>query len=265
MRRQILNHILRLGLARAIIRRRPLRPLATLARAGLKISPRHKVLRPARLGQVPHINISTLRVIRIERHAIRRHRLAHAHIHVLPIPPLDPPQHRALVRQQLTRNPRRHHHLNLRHARRVKDRRQVAQRIGRHALGLLQHPSSAAHRAIREVHALMRRTHALTCHLKNAKLRDRPDRRLRTVTLQPVTDAVLDVLAMTALSHINEVIDNDAAHVAQAQLAADLIHRLEVRLVRVGLAVARVAALAAVDVDRNQRLGLIDHQPSTAG
>lgn len=170
MRRQILDHVLWLGLARTIICGSPLRPVASLASARLKIGPRNQILRPARLRQVANINIRALRVVRVERDAIRWHRLAHTHINVLPIPALDPPQHRALVREQLARHARRHHHLNLRHALRIKDRRQIAQRIRRHALGLLQHATPAAHRTVREVHALMARTHPLTRHLQDAKL-----------------------------------------------------------------------------------------------
>ena len=65
---------------------------------------------------------------------------------------------------------------------------------------------------------------------------------------------------MARATHVDEIAHHQAAHVAQAQLAADLVHRLLVGLEGVGLAVACAAALAAVHVDGHQCLGLVEHQ-----
>ena len=63
---------------------------------------------------------------------------------------------------------------------------------------------------------------------------------------------------MLLLAHVDEVVDDHAPQIAQAQLAGDLAGRQQVHLV--GGLLGRVvgAEVAAVDVDGHQRLGLID-------
>ncbi len=63
--------------------------------------------------------------------------------------------------------------------------------------------------------------------------------------------------------HVDEVVDDDAAEVAEPQLPCDLIDRLKVRVIRIRLAVAGRTTSAAVDVDRDQRFGLIDDECAT--
>ncbi|MNT00123.1 hypothetical protein D3C72_1345430 [compost metagenome] len=63
--------------------------------------------------------------------------------------------------------------------------------------------------------------------------------------------------------HVDEVDDDDAAQVAQAQLPGHRLRGLQVgaehRLFQVALAKER----AGIDVDRGHRLGLVDHQIAT--
>ena len=59
--------------------------------------------------------------------------------------------------------------------------------------------------------------------------------------------------------HVDEVDDDQAAEVAQAQLAGDLVGRLEVGVERGRLDVAALGGARGVDVDRDQRLGVVDH------
>ena len=74
-----------------------------------------------------------------------------------------------------------------------------------------------------------------------------------------------DELAVALEDHVDEVDDDDAADVAQPELAHDLLGRLEVvlgdRLLEVA---ARADELAGVDVDDGHRLGAVDDERATA-
>src|SRR5204863_4438174 len=102
----------------------------------------------------------------------------------------------------------------------------------------------AAGGAVGEVDGLVAGAHALAGHLEDAKLGDGEDGGLGAVALESLGEAVLDVLPVAAIAHVDEVVDDDAAHVAEAQLAADFVDGLDVGLVGVGLGVAGLAALA---------------------
>ena len=60
--------------------------------------------------------------------------------------------------------------------------------------------------------------------------------------------------------HVDEVDDDDAAEVAQAQLPRDHLRGLEVGLEDRVVEVAPADEAAGVDVDRGQRLGLVDDE-----
>jgi hypothetical protein len=60
--------------------------------------------------------------------------------------------------------------------------------------------------------------------------------------------------------HVDEVDDDDAAEVAQAQLAGDGLRRLEIGLEDGVVEVAHADEAAGVDVDGGHRLGLVDDQ-----
>ena len=67
-------------------------------------------------------------------------------------------------------------------------------------------------------------------------------------------------VAIAALLHVDEVEDDDAAQIAQANLADDLLHGFEVGLDDGVFEARRAAAdvLAGVDVDGHQRFGVVD-------
>ncbi len=65
---------------------------------------------------------------------------------------------------------------------------------------------------------------------------------------------------MLEVLHIDEVDDDDAADVAQPELAGNGLRRLEVGLEERFLEVATADEAARVDVHRGHRLGLIDDQ-----
>jgi hypothetical protein len=69
---------------------------------------------------------------------------------------------------------------------------------------------------------------ALARHFHQAELRDGQDVRLGLVAAQAVLHALIDLLLVAARFHVNEIEHDEAAHVAQAQLAADFLGGLEV-------------------------------------
>ena len=79
------------------------------------------------------------------------------------------------------------------------------------------------------------------------------------VVLQRLLEAALDGAVVALLLHVDEVDDDQAGEVAQPQLAGDLVGGLEVGLERRVLDIVLAGGLARVDVDRDQRLGLVDH------
>ncbi len=66
----------------------------------------------------------------------------------------------------------------------------------------------------------------------------------RLVLAHGVAQAVFDVALVLLRLHVDEVDDDQPADVAQAQLARDLVGRLEVGVERRGLDVARRASSA---------------------
>src|SRR5512132_1080051 len=100
---------------------------------------------------------------------------------------------------------------------------------------------------------------ALAGHLDQAQGGHLHHLALGLVPGQGGPEAVDHGLLVALEQHVDEVDDDDAADVAQAQLADDLVGRLQVvgdhRLLEVGLA----DELAGVDVDDRHGLGAVDH------
>ena len=68
----------------------------------------------------------------------------------------------------------------------------------------------------------------------------------------------LDRAVVALLVHVDEVDDDQAGEIAQAELSGDFFRRLQVGLERGVLDVMLAGRAAGVDVDRDQRLGLVD-------
>ena len=102
--------------------------------------------------------------------------------------------------------------------------------------------------------------HALARDDDQPEVRDLHRLRRRAILAQLLLDLLEDLLPVLLLLHVDEVEHDDAAEIAQAQLADDLLHRFEVGLDdRVLEPAGRLADVAAgIDVDRDQRLGLVD-------
>ena len=79
---------------------------------------------------------------------------------------------------------------------------------------------------------------------------------------RPSSSVLIDLVARRLRRHVDEVDDDDAADVAQAHLARDLLGRLDVRLDNRVFEVAPAGELSGVHVDDGQRLGRLDHDRS---
>ena len=111
----------------------------------------------------------------------------------------------------------------------------------------------------------------LARHLHEPERRDLDDVGLRPVALELLAERVLDRRAVLRVRHVDEVDDDDAADVAQPQLAHDLLDGFEVVLRdRVLEALARVLRARAdeparVDVDDGERLGVVEDEVPPGG
>ena len=88
---------------------------------------------------------------------------------------------------------------------------------------------------------------------------DAADLDARPVVLQRLLQPPFDPAIVALLLHVDEVDDDQAGEVAQAQLPGDFIGGLEIGLEGGVLDIVFARRLAGVDVDRNQRFGLVDH------
>ena len=106
----------------------------------------------------------------------------------------------------------------------------------------------------------------LARHLHQTQRGDLGDLMLRPVAAEAFDQAAQHQIAVGLEHHVDEVHDDDAADVAQAQLPHDLFGRLEVvlrhRLFEVS---ARADELAGVDVDDRHRLGAVDDERAAGG
>ena len=120
------------------------------------------------------------------------------------------------------------------------------------------HPEAA--RAIDVRGLAQRRTQALTRHLEQPEARQAPQLDTRPVHLDRLAQHVLDRPLVRGGFHVDEVDDDQAADVPQAQLPRDLLGRFQVRVARRRLDVPAARAARGVDVDRHECLGLVDDE-----
>ena len=92
---------------------------------------------------------------------------------------------------------------------------------------------------------------------------DGPDLDPRPVIAHRILHATLDGLLVPVVFHIDEIDDNQARQVAKAELPRQLIGRLEIRLQGGFLDVALAGRSARIDVNGDQRLGLVDDKIAT--
>ncbi len=83
--------------------------------------------------------------------------------------------------------------------------------------------------------------------------------------LTGIAQPVLDITLILRRLHVDEVDDDQAADIADSQLAGDLIGRLEVGVQRRRFDVRAAGGAGRVDIDRDQGLGVVDHDAAPGG
>ena len=88
----------------------------------------------------------------------------------------------------------------------------------------------------------------------------RPDLDARAVVAQCILEAVLHLAVVAPFLHVDEVDDDQPGQVPQLQLPGEFLGRFQVGLQRGFLDRELARRLAGVDVDGDQRLGLVDDE-----
>ena len=102
------------------------------------------------------------------------------------------------------------------------------------------------------------RTQALTGHFQQAEARDATDLNAGAVGFQGFADFLFHGALVLGRGHVDEVDHDQAADVAQAQLASDLFGRFQVGLQGSFFDVAAFGGARRVDVDGHQGFGRVD-------
>ena len=120
-------------------------------------------------------------------------------------------------------------------------------------------PGAAAMRALLGGAFQHRGADALARHLHQAEMRDAADLDAGAIVAQRVLQPPFDGAVVPLLVHVDVVDHDQAGEIAQPELARDFFRRLDIGLERGVLDVVLAGRAAGVDVDRDQRLGLVDH------
>ena len=88
---------------------------------------------------------------------------------------------------------------------------------------------------------------------------------LGLVFLDAVLHGLIDGHLVFAVTHVDEVNDNESADVAQTELACYGLGGLDVGLKDHFFLIFVAAIASGVDVDRNESLGFIDHNVAATG
>lgn len=106
---------------------------------------------------------------------------------------------------------------------------------------------------------------ALACHFHEAELGDGEDLCFGFVAAGVFDHGLVDGLLVAALFHVDEVDDDEAAHVAEAELACDFCGGFEVGFEDDFVVVGGFAFVASgVDVDGDEGFGLVDDDVAAA-
>ena len=110
-----------------------------------------------------------------------------------------------------------------------------------------------------------RGSQALPRHLEQTETRQPTDLDARTIHFHRFAQTIFDRALIARLFHVDEIDDDQAADVADPQLAGDFVGRLEIGVGGRGFDVAAARGARRVDVDRDQRFGVIDDDRTTRG
>lgn len=106
---------------------------------------------------------------------------------------------------------------------------------------------------------------ALARHFQQTETGDPPHLYAGAIFLQCFLEAVFHFALIARRGHVDEIDDDQAAEVAQAQLAGDFIRRFQIGLQRGFLDVAALGGATGVDIDRGQRFGAVDDDGAAGG
>ena len=140
-----------------------------------------------------------------------------------------------------------------------------AQDIQRRRFGIADVAGAVAARAHHVDALTQRRAQALARQFHQAEARDLAHLHPRPVGFHRVLELLLDVALVARGLHVDEVDHDQATEVAQAQLARRFLGRFHVGAKRGLLDVAAARGARRVDVDRYQRLGVVDHDRAARG
>src|ERR1700691_4599722 len=99
----------------------------------------------------------------------------------------------------------------------------------------------------------------LARHFQEAEMRDATDLDAGAILLEALLQPPLDRAIVALLVHVDEVDDDQTGEVAEPKLTRDLIRGFEVGLERGVLDMMLARRAAGIDVDGDQRFGLIEH------
>ena len=136
------------------------------------------------------------------------------------------------------------------------DQAQDGQRQG---LDVADDAGAVAARAYDAAAFAQRRTQTLTGHFQQAEARDAADLYAGTVCFQAFADFLFHGALVFGRGHVDEVDDDQAADVAQAQLASDFFSRFKVGLQGGFFDIAAFGGARRVDVDGHQGFGRVDN------
>ena len=90
-------------------------------------------------------------------------------------------------------------------------------------------------------------------------MRDAANLNARAIVFKALLQSPLHRAVVALLIHVDEVDDDQPGKISQAQLSRDFVGCLQICLQRSVLDMVLARGPAGIDVDRNQRLGLVEH------
>ena len=105
-----------------------------------------------------------------------------------------------------------------------------------------------------------RRAQALAGHFQQAEARDAANLDAGAVLLHGIAEAVFHGLLVLQRLHVDEVDDDEAAEVAQAQLTSNFVCGFQIGVGGRGLDVRALGGAGRVDVDGHQCFGVVDDE-----
>ena len=140
-----------------------------------------------------------------------------------------------------------------------------AQHLDRAGLGVADHAHAVAARAGDVAAFGERRAQTLARELHQAEAADLGRLDAGAVVADGVLEALLNRALVLRFGHIDEVDHDEAAEVSEAHLAGDFVRGFAVRAEGRVLNVGAARGACGVDVDRNERFRVVDHDGAARG